>query len=526
MSYIFGKPTNGSHSSQQSKPVIRKVARPAAKANTNGSSTSDSRPPPVDRYQLSQNPKFKKPARPTPKAAAAKPEPRPKPVAQGKSHLSGVQSSAKRKSASPLPTFTSDSEGDSDDGFGFFNGHVNKKSRRQFKVDPGRKITDIKKWSEVNNEPFELVHGADLTSGDLAKIYTPIFKEDASDPLQVFLQYPGASQREVFSLVTPSAKNEFSPLDEIVRVMQTTLEHYLPSSKAKALLDGSTGLEYRLKRAWRHLNKLDLVAVINEYNDTIENAREDGTSAHALDEMEHLPLPLLELILDQISARTVSLQIETLKKYEAFSDNTYGELRPSFVSEIFQQTGLTSSSVFLDLGSGVGNVTLQAALEIGCESHGIEVMENPCKLARAQAQEFLSRCRMWGISVGSVNLLQGDFLEDTRVTSVLQKADVILVNNQAFQPELNASLTQLFLDLKEGAKIVSLKSFVPQNWKLVERTRDSIIGVLEVTKKEYWSGCVSWKDEGGDYYITTKDSSRINRILDGNRVLDSKRRRR
>lgn len=43
-----------------------------------------------------------------------------------------------------------------------------------------------------------------------------------------------------------------------------------------------------------------------------------------------------------------------------------------------------------------------------------------------------------------------------------------LVNNEVFPPSLNSDLTNLFLDLKEGAKIISLKPFVPESFKMNE----------------------------------------------------------
>ena len=43
-----------------------------------------------------------------------------------------------------------------------------------------------------------------------------------------------------------------------------------------------------------------------------------------------------------------------------------------------------------------------------------------------------------------------------------------LVNNEVFSPSLNADLTNMFLDLKDGAKIVSLKPFVPESFKMNE----------------------------------------------------------
>jgi H3 lysine-79-specific histone-lysine N-methyltransferase len=42
------------------------------------------------------------------------------------------------------------------------------------------------------------------------------------------------------------------------------------------------------------------------------------------------------------------------------------------------------------------------------------------------------------------------------------------VNNEVFPPSLNADLTNMFLDLKEGATIVSLKPFVPEAFKMNE----------------------------------------------------------
>lgn len=44
------------------------------------------------------------------------------------------------------------------------------------------------------------------------------------------------------------------------------------------------------------------------------------------------------------------------------------------------------------------------------------------------------------------------------------------MNNYAFTPTLNDKLSLLFLDLKEGTKIISLKPFVSENFRLTDRT--------------------------------------------------------
>jgi Histone methylation protein DOT1 len=104
-------------------------------------------------------------------------------------------------------------------------------------------------------------------------------------------------------------------------------------------------------------------------------------------------------------------------------------------------------------GSGIGNVVLQVAAECLCESYGVEIMENPSTLAKKQKREFLSRMKLYAKPYlqsdercGRIHLKQGDFLSDTHTHKVVSRADVIFVNNYAFDSELNQGILALFLD--------------------------------------------------------------------------------
>ena len=279
--------------------------------------------------------------------------------------------------------------------------------------------------------------------------------------------------------------------------------------------DDSHGLLIRLKRATNKRMADEIVVSIQEWNDTLTKFRQDGTITKLLDELKSLDLKLIERILTQTYSRTVSPRIGLLRQYENGTDNVYGELLPKFISDILRKdTKMKSDQIFVDLGSGVGNVVLQAALEIGCESWGCEMMENACDLAELQEKEFKARCRLWGLAVGDIHLQRGDFLENARIGKALKKADVVLVNNQAFTPELNDRLVSLFLDLKEGCQIVSLKSFVPAGHKITSRNINHACNVLEVVEKRYYSACVSWTDAPGTYFVAKKDSSRLKSFLE------------
>jgi len=144
------------------------------------------------------------------------------------------------------------------------------------------------------------------------------------------------------------------------------------------------------------------------------------------------------------------------------------------------------------------------------------MMENACDLAQLQEKEFNARCRLWGLSVGRIHLERGNFLENNSILKILHRADVILVNNQAFTPSLNENLTNLFLDLREGAKIVSLKSFVPHGHKISHKNLSAACNHLDVVEKTYYSSCVSWTDAPGTYYISTKNSARVQAYAEKN----------
>ncbi len=287
-------------------------------------------------------------------------------------------------------------------------------------------------------------------------------------------------------------------------------DQYLPSTEQQLLMDEGNGLLRRLKLATTKSVGDDYAGLIREWNDLVTRLRTEDRLARIIDYWKGVDLKLVERILTQTYARTVSPRINSLRQYENGTDNVYGELLPKFISTILKKdTRMTSDQVFVDLGSGVGNVVLQAALQIGCESWGCEMMENACDLAALQQTEFNARCRLWGLAVGDIHLERGDFLDNQELGKVLKRADVILVNNQAFTPELNEALTSLFLDAKEGCQIVSLKSFVPSGPKITSRNLYRACNVLDVRERRYYSSCVSWTDTPGTYYVSVKDSSRV-----------------
>lgn len=299
--------------------------------------------------------------------------------------------------------------------------------------------------------------------------------------------------------------------------MDIVVRHFLPKSISEDVTSPLYGLAQRFRRAVLNQSVDTVLTIVSDFNDAVKSAIRSNTirpishRSPAAGPSQHtrtglVPLAITERILAQVYSRTVSPKVELLKQYENGTSDVYGELLPRFISQIFAQTGLTRRSVFVDFGSGVGNVVLQAALEIGCEAWGIEKNANPARLGAAQLSEFRARTRLWGIKPGQAKLVHGDFCANDEIDRVLSRADVILVNNKAFLPDLNHRILMKFLDVKDGARIVSLLSFLPKGWQIKPRNTQDLRNMLRVEEHEYFSGSVSWTDSGGQYFIATKDS--------------------
>lgn len=432
----------------------------------------------------------------------------------------------RKRTVSEQPRLESDSD---DDGSAQAFDQPNKRVRLSGDVDHDetRRLRCQSAFLEDEDAKFPMIHAADIASLNMSTKYKPAFP-GSLESHSALIQYPSASHPEKYvnlyrkyaerilkfvpryELVVPIQSDDFNPLEDIKVTLDVIIDFYFPVSDATAMKDDGHGLLRRLKRARDKRAGEDYVSLISEWNNTVTRNRKNGDINKTIDTTKRLDLKLIERILTQTYSRTVSPRVGLLRQYENGTDNIYGELLPKFVSDILNKdTRMRSSDVFVDLGSGVGNVVLQAALEVGCESWGCEMMENACELAELQEKEFKARCRLWGLAIGEIHLERGDFLNNAATLKILQKADVVLVNNQAFTPELNDRLTSHFLDLKEGCKVVSLKSFVPSGHKITSRNLNSAYNVLEVVEKRYYSACVSWTDAPGSYFVSTKDSSKL-----------------
>ncbi|KAG0336293.1 Nucleosomal histone H3-Lys79 methylase [Podila humilis] len=340
------------------------------------------------------------------------------------------------------------------------------------------------------------------------------------DMMHVSLQYPEKDSKEKFTLMKPflsrsktesDDKDEYNPIEDLVSTVKTIIDHFFSPEKQKALFGtANEGLYRNLTKFKNRKDGAQFLKAVEDFNQIMQDHKSSGMIQQHVQEYGHrLPYDLVVHILGQVYSRTVAARASRLNQYEAFSNNVYGEILPILTKEFIQKTKVNENKVFVDLGCGIGNVVLQVALQTGAESYGVEIMDTPAKFAKKQAKEFEARSRAYGLHHGKVTMIHGDFLETPELAKILARADVVLVNNYAFNSALNQSLLQLFLDLKEGCKIISLKTFVSLDHKINVRNAGSVESILRVRKYPYYTNAVSWTHNGGEYFIATVDRTAV-----------------
>ncbi|KAJ2559589.1 Nucleosomal histone H3-Lys79 methylase [Coemansia sp. RSA 1933] len=352
--------------------------------------------------------------------------------------------------------------------------------------------------------------------------YEDYFEWDSTEERlrSIDLVLPAQDASETFSLLMPRSydreatepRDEYLPVNDLMATVRVIALYLVDSAEFRLRVceDKENGVMRRLERARNRRRGGDFVRAIASFNTMLRNECAAGRVGGALGS---IPSDLAIHIIEQIYNRVVAPTVGLLRQYKAFSNNVYGEILPALVNQIIGDAQITSDCVFVDLGCGIGNVVLQVAAQTGCQASGIEVMKVPARFAQRQAREFEHRMRQYRMDHGSVQVWRGDFCESVEVQRLLPKADVLLVNNYAFDGPLNQILLQMFLDLKEGTRIVSLKPFVTPDHKINARNIHSPETILSVKRYAYWSQCVSWTDNGGEYFVQTVDRSRMRKFL-------------
>lgn len=293
----------------------------------------------------------------------------------------------------------------------------------------------------------------------------------------------------------------YNPMSEIGKLIEYSCLVFLPLPYAKKLKET---ILPDLNASFDNSDTKGFVNAINSYNEMIRQIPRSRIINH-LETIDKIPRSFIHDFLHIVYTRSIHPQANKLKHYKAFSNYVYGELLPNFLSDVYQQCKLKKGGTFMDLGSGVGNCVVQAALECGCAlSFGCEIMEDASDLTVLQYQELTKRCKLFGMRLNNVEFsLKKSFVDNKRVIELIPQCDVILVNNFLFDENLNKEVEKILQTAKVGCQIISLKSLRSLTYQIDFYNVENIFNRLKVQRYDLKEDSVSWTHSGGEYYIST-----------------------
>jgi H3 lysine-79-specific histone-lysine N-methyltransferase len=197
------------------------------------------------------------------------------------------------------------------------------------------------------------------------------------------------------------------------------------------------------------------------------------------------------------------------------SGREYGELEPETISTLIAEAGINAQSTFVDLGSGIGNVVLQVALEAGCACCGWEIMPARAAIAQTMLRHFKMLVGFFGLRAGEIRLAHGSFLS---APAVWLRCSHIFSNNLVFSSQLLENMKSVLHKCPEGTQIITSKSLssVGRNGRVVhfnERTAHDIGAILLTRRLVGTWHTVSWTDSPIDFFISTVNREPLRRYL-------------
>nr|XP_039259776.1 uncharacterized protein LOC120336220 isoform X1 [Styela clava] len=328
-------------------------------------------------------------------------------------------------------------------------------------------------------------------------------KEIGDKRLNLRLKSPAGAEPAIYKWPLPTYETKDGAY-EIIDTIRWVCEDY-PDLKM--------AMEKHILADYDTKNYESMKELCDKYNRAMDSILQlwQGTSKSA--NLQRQPSNgLLRHIMQQVYNHSI-LEPEKLNQYEPFSPEVYGETSFELISQMIKELDMKEDDIFIDLGSGVGQVVLQVASSTPCKMcYGVEKAPLPAQYAVTMERNFRRWMKWYGKTYRPYKISEADFLSDDWREKI-STATVIFVNNYAFGPEVDHQLKLRFQNLREGARIVSSKAFAPVNFRITDRNLSDIGTILRVSELSPLRGSVSWTPNPVTYYLQIVDRTMLERYF-------------
>jgi SAM-dependent methyltransferase len=178
-----------------------------------------------------------------------------------------------------------------------------------------------------------------------------------------------------------------------------------------------------------------------------------------------------ELVLQLSYARIMLQEYGGIMKAERRSE-TFGSMSTRFVRMLLSLLHVHRDSVFLDIGSGIGNVVLQLSHQSGCSTIGVEIVEERMKRCMQLQQAVANHSVPWQLALQKPQWYREDILEweEDRLGKLINSVDAIWMCNLVFdKPEV---LSMKILPYLKPTVIVASLKYLPGFQRCVRHVRN------------------------------------------------------
>lgn len=133
---------------------------------------------------------------------------------------------------------------------------------------------------------------------------------------EVELVYPAMKVKEKYAITVPRNPDDFGPVEDIVNTMRVVAENFMPQREADEVLDEGMGCLSQTRRAWKKEQPSAFFKGIEAYNAIITKLKAEGKIEAHLRQTQRLAPDLFDHIINQTYARTVALEVDSLRGYE------------------------------------------------------------------------------------------------------------------------------------------------------------------------------------------------------------------